>query len=923
MKTLSCLFNFVLAVMLCSSMQLSAQTITSTKTGVYIMNSEAKTFLSRGNAWGTAAVMDEFGIPVNISYYSDGTCSISFVDTDGKLGSNPSDIKEGETEWAWTDFSSPTYYKVTASSSSAGETYTFKSSTGLLFMSENSNDNGRIANGGVKNVNYTSEASVTFSILTREQHDAMVEQNRMEMLHRIAMKDGKDFLPKNMDEFESYLDGFEYKADITFDVEGALLADYSLTGGWTSVNTKNDGNAYTINPDGSEFYQSANFFRKQITGLTPGVYKLTLRGFMRQGSAEKCLEYKDYDFSYAYLGANGCKENLKPWASDRATDSDPNSMQQALYLFSNGKYLNTLYTYVGKDGILNIEIACPGYANNRQWVDFRVLTLTAYTHTYVRNYPEKGEVHHYGDVNKDGEVNVNDVTLLVEALKNNKVNQLADAQAADVNKDGKVTKADVDLLGTIITESAYKPFYDYEVHDVTVYVNQENAENKAGTNYMVNSTINVDRKDVNLKGEVLKLKINLQGFSDVMGVSIYSKSKKSLAGQYIYNTSIKNYDMQTIPYSMWYDNGMESDVVFVSTYGSDKEVIAYLLPEGVKNGITVTVRSNNSFYSKDFELNNLVEDEITFNISASKQGAWMATIPGDIHFNYLTLPGAHDAATSSVSYEKSKCQSMDISNLLKAGVRSLDLRPKGVSNVTADNMMIYHGITNTNVLFKDALNSVVSFLKEYPTETVFILIHDEAEKTSTAWQKAVLTCIENVQDYVKVIDNNMLLDDCRGKMVIISRDNVGTSNLLGKCGWGSSFNNKTVFYGSDSNSKTPWTLVYQDEYDTNDTDKRISQVIQLLDNHIKKNEFNNKYIFYNTTNIAGSIFGKNPCDYAPNMNFLFDDSSASSIRDWEGRLGIISGDFMGDANYNGDSFLNSIINQNYKYVFKGRSRVGL
>lgn len=916
-RNLRLLLFAYLAIWAFGGLTIDAQTVTKTQQGVYIMNKEAKQFLSRGNAWGTAAVVDGFGIPVDISYYSNGKCSISFADSDGKLGSRPEDVKQGETEWAWTDFSTPTYYDVEGNDG----TYSFKSSTGMLYVSENENDNSRVANGGVKNKNYVYDASAQFCILTREEHDAVVEENRMDMLRNIAMKDGVDLDVKKMADFESYLEGFEYKTDVTFDVDGAQLKGVALGEGWTSVNANNAGNAYSFTVNGSEFYQSANFFRKRMSGLKAGVYKLTLNGFMREGMAQRCMGYVDYDFSYAYIAANGCKENLMAWACDRSDDSHPNSMGEALTLFSQGKYLNTLYCYVGEDGVLDIEIGCPGFATNGQWVDFANLTLTAYTHSYVRNYPEKGNVYHYGDVNKDGKVDVTDVTRLVDALTNKDLSLLADAKAADVNKDGKVDKTDVDVLGTMVAEGAYVPFYDFELHNITVYAHQDNEENMAGGRYMINYTYNVDPNDVKLEGEVLKLNINLVGVNKAADVCIYSKGKKWLSGTFDYDTSLQNHNMENFhQFTFGYGAGRESDVVMVSASSSDKKVIAYLLPEGVKDGITVTVRTDNAYYTQDFEIQNLVEDEITFDLSKSKRGAWMATIPGNIYFTHLTLPGAHDAATSTISSEYSKCQSMNIADLLRAGVRALDLRPKGVSGVTADNMKIYHGISNTNVLFKTALSDVVSFLKEYPTETVFILIHDEAGNASTAWKNAVLTCIENVRDYVKVIDNNMLLDDCRGKMVIISRDNVGNTTLLGKCGWGSSFNDKTVFYGSDTNSKTPWTLVYQDEYETTNINTRIGQVVKLLDDHIKKHEYDSNYIFFNTTNIAWKIMGNNPAENASEMNPIFELSESRSISDWNGRLGIISGDFMGDANYSGDLLLNNIIKQNYRYVFRERGR---
>ncbi len=191
----------------------------------------------------------------------------------------------------------------------------------------------------------------------------------------------------------------------------------------------------------------------------------------------------------------------------------------------------------------------------------------------------------------------------------------------------------------------------------------------------------------------------------------------------------------------------------------------------------------------------------------------MSILADNIPFTMLSLPGAHDAATKGTSSGTTETQSRSIAELLTAGVRALDLRPYATNSTTADNMYIYHGSVNTNVRFKDALATVSSFLDSHPTETVFLLLHEEDDNNLDAWRTATLSCLNAQSSHIKPIDSNMTLDQCRGKMVIIARDNVGSTNLCGKCGWGSSFGDKTVFKGSDSNGQTPWTLVYQDEYD--------------------------------------------------------------------------------------------------------------
>ena len=298
---------------------------------------------------------------------------------------------------------------------------------------------------------------------------------------------------------------------------------------------------------------------------------------------------------------------------------------------------------------------------------------------------------------------------------------------------------------------------------------------------------------------------------------------------------------------------------------------------------------------------------------------WMSILADNIPFTMLSLPGAHDAATKGTSSGTTETQSCSIAELLTAGVRALDLRPYATNSTTADNMYIYHGSANTNVLFMDALATVSSFLDSHPTETVFLLLHEEDGNNLDAWRTATLSCLNAQSSHIKPIDSNMTLDQCRGKMVIIARDNVGSTNLCGKCGWGSSFGDKTVFKGSDSNGTTPWTLVYQDEYDwdSNYATARIANLEKLLTNYIQPNELKANRIYVNTANVAWSWTtilngASNITNTAPVVNQAILDSP--TFQNSTGRWGILMADYMADPTYHGDQLLQRIIQQNFRHL---------
>ena len=71
---------------------------------------------------------------------------------------------------------------------------------------------------------------------------------------------------------------------------------------------------------------------------------------------------------------------------------------------------------------------------------------------------------------------------------------------------------------------------------------------------------------------------------------------------------------------------------------------------------------------------------------------------------------------------------------------------------------------------------------------------------------------------------------------------------------------------------------------------------------------------YSATSPTDAMY---PKTNATTMN----SSIATSLNSYTGKTGIMFYDFCGDATYNGDALQTAILNQNYKYVFKGRTRI--
>lgn len=532
-----------------------------------------------------------------------------------------------------------------------------------------------------------------------------------------------------------------------------------------------------------------------------------------------------------------------------------------------------------------------------------------------------------GDVNEDEDVTIADVTSLVNIILGKQSDYRM--EVSDVNEDGDVTIADVTSLVNIILGKQEAKVVDntwtYANINATVYAEQSAAENAGGAGYALNSAIctltheDVTDKYTDIKDYLTTLNITTT-LSNVVSVSVFAKGKENIAGLMDYNTITKatNYSSGDSP-SVYASNdqankNMYSDVVTVT--GNDAGTyVAYLLPVSLSNGVTVTVRdSNGKFYSQDFEVTSGAVNNLTFTETTATNN-WMATIPGNVNFSMLSTPGAHNAATSSVSGIFSSyaiCQSETIQGLLDNGVRAFDLRPqyKSSSTITADNLTIYHGTYSTNVLYKDAIATITSFLDTHPSEAISIIMTKESasgtDQTSTLIE--VVTAIHNnYSSYFKEIDHSYYtLDDFRGKIFYGCRPDWYVSTMT------------RVTYWPDDSSVTDYGVgiggtckaCVEDAYNTSGNSKKavVNALLDLSSTNKDRSRFH-----YTFTSVANSITSSANTQNPAAATYISNNLS--------GPTGYVYADFMGSSSYSGQALLKAVIEQNYKYVFKGRSRI--
>lgn len=440
---------------------------------------------------------------------------------------------------------------------------------------------------------------------------------------------------------------------------------------------------------------------------------------------------------------------------------------------------------------------------------------------------------------------------------------------------------------------------------------------------------------------------------EVNAVSLYANSQVSIAGKLTYNANTKVANVYNND-ATGYSYSTQSEMVRVSDIGATKPIVRfYILPTKQANGFTITVRTTDGKYYTKSSSTQVGTSEANGDylgtlsgvngatlckpyykkykfgaISTARTQNWMAMIPGNVKFNHLSLPGTHDAATSGCTSQTAYtiCQSYTIDEQLKKGARAFDLRPHTSKTSSDGSSTITHSSYSTNVSLKQALTTICSFLDSNPTEGVFVLIHEEdASNHSTTWSNNVWSTVNDFSGYIASGGWRGNLNPCRGKMVVVFRDDYTDGTNTGdigcaKVGWGGSFSAKSMTYGNGSSSSDSYTLWYQDEYDTSSSSDKLTNLTKMLTDYIAKNETDATKTYVNNTNIAKwSLLGSTAnSTLAQSVNAAVLGSSTFTAH--TGKFGIMMTDFLFSSSQRGDEMFELIHQQNYKYVYKNRTR---
>ncbi len=338
--------------------------------GMFLKNLYAGDLLSRGKDLGTRADADFIGIPVTLTMNDEGKYTIWYADADQSRADATHQSYLYGPNWVYADGSASdaatfSIEEVYAEDGTTLLGYHFVSDLGYLYRYDaekanatDTDDNYALALNGNKGDNYSDDNQAIWTFVTATERDAIkaawVEEQKLD----VAEKAGLTGITSAA-EFDAYVaeqTQTEMYSSTLNGTEDDIAAEWTVQG--------NHGYSTSW---GVETYQGYGRLSKTIGSLPPGIYKITLNGLDRNSDNDYSWEMYQAgytDLSESYLYANEHEVNLKAWGtaatrsgSEGSYSYDPNGMEEASNKFDAGSYQNELYTYVGDDGELYIQIA--------------------------------------------------------------------------------------------------------------------------------------------------------------------------------------------------------------------------------------------------------------------------------------------------------------------------------------------------------------------------------------------------------------------------------------------------------------------------------------------------------------------------------------------------------------------------------------
>ncbi len=318
----------VTMLMLYVSMAMAQASVTE---GIYhIRTADYIAYISRGGTWGTQATIESFGQPIEVKSSGTDTYTLRYVDSSNKY--------LGIDNYIYTDIPStkPIHWQFIPLNDD-GIFILYNPETGMYVSMEE----GKWRLVPTADENY----AMWFTLVTEEEYAEYLS---------------------NSNPLRKETDG-TVSIDVTEKLQNASMTTNIEGWGWGGYQWIDGGcNLYgaTNRAGVNEVYQLSGEIWQTVTGLIPNeLYRFSIYGFYRGGRNTDCVAlYENYhNICTAYIYANENRYPLASWASQRTSDTTPNSMEEAAKCFADGRYLNYVVGRADSEGNLTGGLYQPQY----------------------------------------------------------------------------------------------------------------------------------------------------------------------------------------------------------------------------------------------------------------------------------------------------------------------------------------------------------------------------------------------------------------------------------------------------------------------------------------------------------------------------------------------------------------------------------
>lgn len=348
-------------LMACAMLGSAAGAWAQTDGKYYLYDSADGLFLTRGDNWGTRAALGPGGCPFE---WSTEAKTIKFFDFNNTLF-----CTNDETPLPYTDGSANNQWEFEAVE---GGGYRLKNIAKSRYLSKTTPTNALYYHYSVTTTE-NAEDAIVWNLLTVDEYNSKLENDMPKLNYNHVISNAN--LTCTADEFVTTLTSDDYKAvNVTNRVASSVL-----TSGEWNTNTET-GRAVPNDWAGCEVFERHGVLTRTVTGLIPGIYKVSLDGFERSNDYATCNDYANDNIkiSTSFLKANTEEVAFKSWVSGRTELNNPNNIDEAKAKFAEGAYKNEVYCYVGDDGKLDLTISYLAKHAGRRWVIFNNLNVTYY-----------------------------------------------------------------------------------------------------------------------------------------------------------------------------------------------------------------------------------------------------------------------------------------------------------------------------------------------------------------------------------------------------------------------------------------------------------------------------------------------------------------------------------------------------------------